>query len=135
MNLGLRYEYAGPPHELNNNLSTFNPNATGNTPAIEQVGPGLPLSRMYNGDYRDFAPRLGVAWDVRGNGKTVVRAAAGILMNPHSCDAVLLPSNPFGANFPSIGVNTSGTAISALNSVQPWPTPRWLFKCDQVRYF
>jgi hypothetical protein len=29
------------------------------------------------------------------------------------------PSNPLGANFPSIGVNTSGTAINALTSVQP----------------
>jgi hypothetical protein len=122
LNLGLRYEYAGPPHEQNNNLSTFNLNATGNTPAIEQVGPGLPLSRMYDGDYRDFAPRLGVAWDVRGNGKTVVRAAAGILMSPPPM-APYVTANPFGANFPSIGVNTSGTAISALNAVSPGPPP------------
>ena len=70
--MGLR----GADAEVSNNLSTFNPNVTGNTPAIEQVGPGLPLSRIYNGDYRDFDPRVGVAWDVKGNGKTVVRAAA-----------------------------------------------------------
>ena len=117
LNLGLRYEYNGPPSEHNNNLSTFNPNVTGNTPAIEQVGPGLPVSRMYNGDYRDFAPRFGVAWDVRGNGKTVVRAAFGILRNPGAMTG-FVPSNPLGANFPSIGVNTSGTAINALTSVQ-----------------
>jgi hypothetical protein len=118
LNLGLRYEYAGPPSAQDNNISTYNLNATGNTPAIEQVGPGLPISRMYNGDYKDFAPRLGVAWDVTGNGRTVIRAAAGILMNPPPMTP-FVPSNPFGANFPSIGVNTSGTAISALNSVAP----------------
>ncbi len=119
MNLGLRYGYAGPPHEVNNNLSTFNPNVTGNTPAIEQVGPGLPLSRMYNGDYRDFDPRVGVAWDVRGNGKTVVRAAGSVITNLNPV-TTFSPSNPFGANFPSIGVNTSGTAINAnYTSVQP----------------
>jgi hypothetical protein len=73
---------------------------------------------MYNGDYRNFAPRLGLAWDVRGNGKTVVRAAAAILRNPTPVTA-FNPENPFGANFPSLGVNTSGTAISALTSVQP----------------
>ena len=117
LNLGLRYEYNGSPSEQNNNLSTFNPNVTGNSPAIEQVGPGLPLSRMYNGDHRDFAPRVGVAWDIRGNGKTVVRAAFGILRNP-GAETGFVPSNPFGANFPSIGVNTSGTAINALTSVQ-----------------
>ena len=118
LNLGLRYGYAGPPHEENNNLSTFNPNVTGSTPAIEQVGPGLPLSRMYNGDYRDFDPRVGVAWDVRGNGKTVVRAAGSVITNMNPV-TTFSPSNPLGANFPSIGVNTSGTAINALTSVQP----------------
>jgi hypothetical protein len=118
LNLGLRYGYAGPPHEVNNNLSTFNPNVTGSTPAIEQVGPGLPLSRMYNGDYRNFDPRVGVAWDVRGNGKTVVRAAGALLTNMNPV-TTFSPSNPLGANFPSIGVNTSGTAINALTSVQP----------------
>ena len=122
LNLGLRYEYNGPPHEQNNNMSNFNLNATGNQPAIEQVGPGLPLSKMYNGDYRDFAPRLGVAWDVRGNGKTVVRAAASIMESPPPMTPYVT-SNPFGANFPSIGVNTSGTAISALNAVSPGPPP------------
>ena len=114
LNLGLRYGYAGPPHEINNNLSTFNPNVTGSTPAIEQVGPGLPLSRMYNGDYRDFDPRVGVAWDVRGNGKTVVRAAGSVITNMNPV-TTFSPSNPLGANFPSIGVNTSGTAINALH--------------------
>lgn len=119
LNLGLRWDYAGPPHELHNNLSTFNLNVTGNTPAIEQVGPGLPLSRMYNGDYRDFDPRVGVAWDVRGNGRTVVRVGAAILTNMNPV-TTFSPSNPFGANFPSLGINTSGTSINTnFTSVQP----------------
>ena len=118
LNLGLRWDYAGPPHEINNNLSTFNPNVTGNTPAIEQVGPGLPLSRMYNGDYRDFDPRAGLAWDVRGNGKTVVRAAGAVLTNLNPV-TTFSPSNPFGANFPSLGINTTGTSLNAnYTSVQ-----------------
>ncbi len=112
LNLGLRYEYTGRPHERNNYIANFNPNADPlTTPAITQVG-GSGLPSMWKADYTNFAPRVGVAWDVKGNGKTVVRAGAGVFYN-----AALLGEtvdlNPFGANFPSIGVNNSGTQINA----------------------
>lgn len=112
LNLGLRYEYNQPPTERNNYIGNFNPAVTGNTPALEQAGPGTAFGSLYKGDHKDFSPRLGVAWDVRGNGKTVVRAAASVL------DSMFIASEltnftPFGANFPSLGVNNSGTAINA----------------------
>ena len=49
---------------------------------------------------------------VRGSGKAVVRACTGVFYN-----AALLGEtvdlNPFGANFPSIGVNNRGEQINA----------------------
>src|SRR5665213_979856 len=57
-------------------------------------------------------PRLGGAWDVRGNGKTVVRAGAGMFVDGATL-STQFPTNPFGANFPTIGVNNSGTLINA----------------------
>ena len=36
------------------------------------------FSQILKSQQHDFAPRLGVAWDLRGNGKTVLRAAGGI---------------------------------------------------------
>ena len=112
LNLGLRYEYDAPPTERFNYIGNFDPNVTGNTPAVLQAGPGAPLKNLYNPDHKDFSPRVGVAWDVRGNGKTVVRAA-GSLLNAMLITSELLNPVPFGANFPELGINTSGTAANA----------------------
>jgi len=116
LNLGLRYEYNQPPTERSNYIGNFNPNVTGNTPAVQQVGPGAALPSLYNADHKDFSPRVGVAWDVKGNGKTVVRAAASVL-NSMLITSELLNPVPFGANFPDLGINTSGTAINAHSPV------------------
>jgi hypothetical protein len=117
LNLGLRYEYDGRPYEAHNYIGNFDPNVNPlTTPAITQVG-GKGLPPMWKATHRDFAPRVGLAWDVQGNGKTVVRAGAGVFYN-----AALLGEtvdlNPFGANFPYAGVNNSGKDINLHTSSQ-----------------
>ena len=112
LNLGLRYEYYTPVTERSNHLGNFNPNVNpATTPAIQQFGPGAPLASEWDARLGLLSPRVGVAWDVQGNGKTVVRAGGSLLTSP----SVLTPfitSTPFGANFPSINVNNSGTDIN-----------------------
>ena len=118
LNLGLRWEYNGSPVEKHNYDGSFNPNVNPTTTyAVQQVGPGAPLTSFYKADYKDFSPRLGVAWDVRGNGKTVVRAGASILRNPVVAGQYIGLS-PFGANVPSIGLNTSGKDINLHTPAQ-----------------
>ncbi len=72
----------------------------------------------YNPYYKAFSPRVGVAWDVRGNGKTVVRAAASVLRDPELIGDYLGVA-PFGANVPDVGINTSGTTLNLHTQEQP----------------
>src|SRR5258708_12044789 len=70
LNLGVRYELNTVLKEAHNLLGNFDPNV-----GMVQVGKQIP--DLYNGDHNNFAPRVGFAWDVRGNGKTVIRPGAG----------------------------------------------------------
>jgi carboxypeptidase family protein len=111
LNLGLRWEYQGNPVEHNNYEGTFLPNAPATTYPVVQVGPGTTTRNMYNPYHKAFSPRLGLAWDMRGNGKTVVRAGASILREPELVGEYVGIS-PFGANVPDLNINTSGQAVN-----------------------
>lgn len=40
--------------------------------------PALPLTNKFPNDFKDFGPRLGFAWDLTHDGKTIVRAGYGV---------------------------------------------------------
>src|SRR5262249_54722254 len=63
VNLGLRYDYQRLPKPLFPN-------------------PAIPESAKINSDHTNVGPRAAVAWDVRGNGHTVIRAGYGIFFSP-----------------------------------------------------
>jgi outer membrane receptor protein involved in Fe transport len=69
-NLGLRYEFATVPTEVNGKISNLR-NVTDS-----QLTVGDPWHN--NPSLKNFAPRIGVAWDPFGDGKTSVRAGFGI---------------------------------------------------------
>jgi outer membrane receptor protein involved in Fe transport len=88
LNLGLRYELPFPATENKNRMNLFVPGAQ------SQVIPNAPPGLLYPGDpgvpagliptqKTAFAPRVGFAWDPRGDGKTVVSAAYGIFYEPY----------------------------------------------------
>jgi hypothetical protein len=117
LNLGLRWEFIASPTERDNFMANFDPNVNPlTTPAVQRVGPGEPLPYLYKASYLGFSPRVGAAWDVTGNGKTVVRAAFSILRDTTPLGP-FFPTIPFGANFPSISGYTPSAVANAHTPV------------------
>jgi hypothetical protein len=97
LNLGVRYEYLTPLTEGQDRLSNFIP-GTGFT----QLGKNT--DQMYNPDKNNFAPRLGFAWDVNGNGKTVIRGGANMMYVTPGWWMFISQQN---ANNPTTGLSTN----------------------------
>ena len=82
LNLGLRYEFYTVPYELtgkNNSLRDIQHDV--------EMTPG-PILR--NPSLRNFSPRFGFAWDVRGDGKTAVRGGFGLLYDVGNIGSALV---------------------------------------------
>jgi len=124
INLGVRYEFNSVLKEAHNLLGNFDP-----TLGIVQVG--KQIGAPYNADHKDFAPRLGFAWDPTGHGTTVIRGGGGIVHETVNWQAFLafnnsfgLPSVPTGAIIDEPTNTTLGGTITTGN-LSPTPPFPW----------
>ena len=74
VNIGLRYDFYTRPYETHNNQSNYDL-ATG---TLEVAGQNGNSRSLVKNNFKDFAPRLGFAYDLTGKGRTVVRGGYGI---------------------------------------------------------
>jgi hypothetical protein len=98
LNLGLRWDLQTPPTDPFNREMTFEAGVQ------SRVVPSAPLGMLFPGDpgitrgivpmrWKKFSPRVGFAWDPSGNGRTSVRAAAGVFYGSVSGNEWNTPSN------------------------------------------
>lgn len=108
--LGFRFEWNGAPTEGDNRFVFFD---SVSQSLVRADTDGLGRT-AYNQNYH-YEPRLGLAWDVSGNGTTVVHLDYGILYN----QAETLMIIPLSLNPPfavPISVQSSGTSLSLQNA-------------------
>jgi hypothetical protein len=119
LNYGVRYdiEYTQqvPTLPLRDPLSGINLSAADILAAQDAMN----VQQGFPRDKNNWAPRLAVAWDVKGNAKTVVRAAFGIFYD-HPLLAIAFNSDIADAVQQQQGILTPGNPLptSLLNAVQ-----------------
>jgi outer membrane receptor protein involved in Fe transport len=116
VNLGLRYEFVTVPTEVNGKISNLR-NVT--DPKLNVGG------QWYsNPSLKNFSPRVGLAWDPFGNGKTSVRAGFGIF------DDEILPKYYFFSG----SLNPPFTQRASLANPPAFPNLLGRFDPNNVKY-
>jgi hypothetical protein len=113
LNLGLRYDVQQAPVEASNLTATF-------VPGIQStMVPSAPLGMLFPGDkgvprgitstrWHHVSPRVGVSWDPFGDGKTAIRAGAGLFYGSVAGNEWNQPANaqPFAVRQTGFSVNS-----------------------------
>ncbi|MGA2414143.1 MAG: carboxypeptidase regulatory-like domain-containing protein [Candidatus Sulfotelmatobacter sp.] len=115
LNYGMRWDYFGVTGGKSGQFYTVD---------YANGGSNVPTSQLYGKDLNNFAPRVALAYDVTGQGKTVVRAGWGLFYDAFSQDIFLghLPWNCIfcpGPAYPGLGPNALGEGSATGGVITP----------------
>ncbi len=136
LNLGLRYDYNTVWREGQNRLQNFDFASQSFLPSTQAP---------YHAPGKDFAPRLGLAYDPFGKGKTVIHAYGGMFYNPMHFGFGLVSNVPAYESYnvnvfqapivypepnPPLPAGTQNVSIFPQNPKDPYSI-NWLFGIQQ----
>jgi hypothetical protein len=142
VNAGIRWDPFFPFVSENGELGTYIPGRQ--STVFPLMAPGL----LYPGDkgipagvasnrYNNFAPRVGLAWDVKGDGRTSVRIGGGFFYMPtlQGINFNRFPQTPpFGFSVNDSAGNADAIWAGApFNGVDPFPRPNVTDKAALVK--
>jgi carboxypeptidase family protein/TonB-dependent receptor-like protein len=116
LNIGLRYDISSVSREKEGRLQNFDLATLSFTP---------PDQKLHNADKNNFGPRVGFAFDVFGNAKTVLRGGYGIFYNRE------LPASfgsPQANTFPTLSVDLF-TALLGCGIFPQYPVDPAAYAC------
>jgi Carboxypeptidase regulatory-like domain/TonB dependent receptor len=153
LNLGIRYDYMSPLTDTQDRVGNFDPTRL-DIPTRQNAGegllngfvlpqganfgaiqgtPGVSRSTLLSNSPHNFAPRVSLAWDVKGDGKTSVRAGYGIYYIRTSGQTLLqlITSQPFfqlsalqfGGSNPGVSLSNPYPNLPTANQFPIFSTP------------
>ena len=112
LELGLRYEWHVTPTERDDRFVVFD------AASASFLRVGIDVAEIYHQNDRNFEPRVGVAWSLSPDGRTVLRAAYGRAVDEPSTTAVrdTAGNPPFAAPLTAAGAIP---LVSAIDVTRP----------------